>query len=374
MRKLINALALLVAGAISLGACKRDNTGPYSPHINAGTSDGEVVLYSSADTDLVKLITAAFEKDTGIKVKWVGDTEATKNTGLVQRLRAEKDTPRADVWWSSEPFATINLAKEGVFEKYTSAAGEKSIDGGWPAAMRAQDGTWYGFAQRARCVVYNTDRVKSEDVPHTLAALADARFKDRVGMARPRFGTTGGHMAAIAQIHGVDGLRIWLKSMKANGLRLYDGNASVMRAVANGEIHVGLTDTDDVWAGQRQAYPIEIAYEQNDIAANPTASFKPPPETLKIGWGPLVIPNMAALVKGGPNPDNARKLVDYLLSEKVERLLAESDSHNIPLHPKLAAEPAFAKYAIKDPMKISLEQVASLMNEALKVCDEVLRE
>lgn len=363
MRSLTYALGLALVALLTLGVGARHE---------ASAAD-EVVLYSSADTDFVKLIVEAFEKDTGIKVKWVGDTEATKNTGLVQRLRAEKDRPRADVWWSSEPFGTINLAKEGIFEPYTSAAGEKTIDGGWPTEMRAKDSTWYGFAQRARCVVYNTDRVKSEDVPQTLAALADAKFKNRVGIARPRFGTTGGHMAAIAQVHGMEGLRTWLKSMKANGVRLYDGNASVMRAVANGEIHVGLTDTDDVWAGQRQAYPIEISYERNDIAANPTASVKPPPETLKLGWGPLVLPNTVALVKGGPNAENGKKLVDYLLSEKVERLLAESDSHNIPVHPKLAAEPAFAKYAVKDPMKITLEQVAAIMNEALKACDEELK-
>jgi iron(III) transport system substrate-binding protein len=161
--------------------------------------------------------------------------------------------------------------------------------------------------------------------------------------------------------------------MRENGVRVYDGNASVMRAVANGEILVGLTDTDDVWAGQRQAYPIDAAYERNDIAANPTASFEPPPATLKVGWGPLVIPNMAALVKGGPNAANGKKLMDYLLSEKVERLLAESDSHNIPVHPRLAAEPAFAKYAVKDSMDIELERVAAMMEEALKACDEELR-
>lgn len=363
------ARMVVLMSALLVGACGREAPAARG----GGNGKNEVVLYSSADTDFVKLVTAAFEKETGITVKWVGDTEATKNTGLVQRLRTEKDAPRADVWWSSEPFATINLAGEGIFEAYTSGAAEAGMPGGWPAGVRAKDGTWYGFAQRARVVVYNTERVKEEDVPRTLAALTDAKFRDRVGIARPRFGTTGGHMAAIAQIHGIEGLRTWLTALKANGVRVYDGNASVMRAVANGEIVVGLTDTDDVWSGQRNGYPIAAAYERNDIAANPMASFRPPPATLEIGWGPLVIPNMAALVKGGPNPENGRKLVDFLLSEKVERLLAESDSHNIPVRASLAGEPAFAEYAVADPMAIGLERVAGMMGEALRVCDEVLK-
>lgn len=371
MRTAMMGMSMVIMAMMMLTGCTREKN--RSPANAGGTASKEVVLYSSADTDFVKLVTAAFENETGITVKWVGDTEATKNTGLVQRLRTEKDAPRADVWWSSEPFATINLAKEGVFEPYTSESGEKSIVSGWPAEMRGKDGTWYGFAQRARVVVYNTERVNEEDVPYTLAALTHERFKDRVGMARPRFGTTGGHMAAIAQIHGIEGLRTWLTAMKANGVRIYDGNATVMRAVANGEIVVGLTDTDDVWSGQRNGYPIKAAYERNDVAANPTASFEPPPKTLEIGWGPLVIPNMAALVRGGPNAANARRLMDFLLSEEVERILASSDSHNIPVHPTVAADPSFAPYVVTTPMKIELERVAEMMTEALRVCDEVLK-
>lgn len=360
------ASTLLATLASALAACGR--------HADAGAqaSSKEVILYSSADTELIKLVADAFEKDTGIRVKWVGDTEATKNTGLVQRLRAEKDHPRADVWWSSEPFATINLARDGIFDPYTSAS-ETGIEGGWPKAMRDPGGTWYGFARRARVFVYNTERVTPDKVPHTLADLYNPRFKDRVGIARPRFGTTGGHMAAILAQHGEIGLRTFLERLKANGVRLYDGNASVMRAVANGEIHVGLTDTDDVWAGKRNAYPIDLAYERNDPAADPQASWGPPPATLEVGWGPLVIPNMTAVVKGAPNPDNAHRLVDFLLSERVERLLAESESHNIPVRPSLAADPALAKYAVPEPMRVDLAQVASSMERALQICDEILK-
>ena len=57
---------------------------------------------------------------------------------------------------------------------------------------------------------------------------------------------------------GAEGFRSWAQGLKANGLRLYDGNSSVVRAAANGEIDVGLTDTDDVYSGQKQGWPLAM--------------------------------------------------------------------------------------------------------------------
>jgi iron(III) transport system substrate-binding protein len=363
---LLLPLALLV-GLLPAGCTRTDGaTAPSDP-------GKTVVLYSSADPDVAKPIIDAFEKDTGLKVLLVGDTEATKTTGLVQRLLAEKDRPRADVWWSSEPFGTARLAKAGVLGAYTSDAAEKSIKGGWPKGLLATDHTWYAFAQRARVIVYNTDRVKPADVPYTLGDLFDPKFKDRVGMARPQFGTTGGQMAAICHVYGPDALRDWLKRLSAGGLRLYDGNMSIVRAVSQGEIFVGLADADDVYAGKRNAWPVEMVFERNDLANNPGASFGGfgTAASLKVGAGPLVLPNTVSLVKGGPNPENGKRLIDFLLSEKAERILAESESHNIPVHPRLAGE--FARYAASSPMKADLERVAGAMEQALKICAEELK-
>src|SRR5690606_15422723 len=113
--------------------------------------------------------------------------------------------------------------------------------------------------------------------------------------------------AAIAHEHGPDALRAWLRAMAANGVRLYDGNATIVRAIAHGEIDLGLTDTDDVWAAQRNGWPVAMVFERRDEPApsDPAALFS---------RGPLLIPNTIALVRGGPNPDAARRLVDFLLS------------------------------------------------------------
>ena len=84
-----------------LAGCDRSNT-------------AELVLYSSIDEPVASPIIRDFEKQTGIHVRLVTDTEASKSVGLAERLRAEKDHPQADVWWSNELFLTIALADEGL--------------------------------------------------------------------------------------------------------------------------------------------------------------------------------------------------------------------------------------------------------------------
>lgn len=80
----------------------------------------QVVIYTSLDKVFSEPVLEAFEKETGIKVLAVYDSEATKTTGLVNRLIAEKSSPRADVFWNSETGRTIILKQKGVLAKYLS--------------------------------------------------------------------------------------------------------------------------------------------------------------------------------------------------------------------------------------------------------------
>ena len=74
----------------------------------------QVVVYVSVDEHVARPILQEFEERTGIDVLMVGDSESKKTTGLVERLRAEREHPLADVFWSSEAMQTIDLAEDGV--------------------------------------------------------------------------------------------------------------------------------------------------------------------------------------------------------------------------------------------------------------------
>jgi iron(III) transport system substrate-binding protein len=336
---------LLIAYALAAALCGCGEDGP------------SVVLYVSADEHLAREVIERFEQDTGIEVLLVGDTEASKTTGLVERLRAERDAPQADVFWSSEIFMTLDLADEGVLAPHESTAVED-----WPAAWRDPAGRWYGFAARARVIVYATNRVSAADVPDSWTDLDDAEWRGRVVMADPRFGTTGGHLGAMkaywdrAYQPGIYGA--WLIGLQENGVRLLpSGNAGVVRAVADGEADLGMTDTDDVWAAQALGLEVDLVYPRHGVDDIP-------------GTGTLLIPNTVGRVAGGPNADAAGALIDFLLSETVVRMMAESSSRNIPLRPSLAD--VYPESAVPNTLEIDYRRAARSRTKAVEMAMERL--
>jgi iron(III) transport system substrate-binding protein len=63
-----------------------------------------------------------YQRQSGVRVNVVYDTEETKSTGLANRLLAEKGRPQADVFWSNEPVRTLVLKSRGVLTPYQSPA------------------------------------------------------------------------------------------------------------------------------------------------------------------------------------------------------------------------------------------------------------
>src|SRR5687768_17853302 len=74
-------------------------------------------------TTLFRSILKTFEQRTGVRVDAVYDTEETKSTGLANRLIAEKENPRADVFWSNEPVRTLVLKEDRKSTRLNSSAG-----------------------------------------------------------------------------------------------------------------------------------------------------------------------------------------------------------------------------------------------------------
>jgi ABC-type Fe3+ transport system, periplasmic component len=95
-------------------------------------------------------------------------------------------------------------------------------------------------------IVYNTTKVAAADAPRSVFDLADPRWKGQVAIADPRFGSTSFHVAALYAEVGDERADDYFRKLKANEVKIVDGNSVVRDMVARGDVAVGLTDTDDV--------------------------------------------------------------------------------------------------------------------------------
>ena len=272
------------------------------------TPSEEVIVYTSVDDVFARPVAERFEQETGIMVRLVTDTEETKSTGLVNRLVAERERPRADVFWSGDPVRAALLKRQGVSASYRPPSAE-----GLPAQYNDREGHWTGFSARARVLIYNRELVPSGEEPSSIMDLLDPRFEERACLANPLFGTTSMHAAALFEVLGEERASGFFEQFVANGGRIVSSNGEVRRRVAAGDFALGLTDTDDVNVALQEGKPVGVVY--------------PDQETM----GTLIVPNAVVLIEGGPNPSAARRFIDYLLQPETERALAESEAAQMPV-------------------------------------------
>jgi iron(III) transport system substrate-binding protein len=333
-RRSINGLCVLLAGALlafSIGqaACT--------------VPENVVVIYTSRDQLYAEPILKAFEQASGVRVRAVYDTGATKTAGLTNRLLAEKDHPQADVFWNSEIIRTIVLEQAGVLAPYRSPQ-----SAGIPPAYLDNDGYWTGFAARARVIIYNRLLVKESDVPSSIFDLPEEKWKGKVALGTPVLGTMAAHHTALFVKLGDQTARTYFERLKSNQARIVVGNTAVRDAVARGDMPLGLIDTSDAYEAIQSGATVAIVYpDQNGI-------------------GVFVIPNTVALINGGPHSQNGKRLIDFLLQPETERELAFSRSAQIPLRNSIEAPPGLKKLDEIKRMEVDFETVAARLDD---VCE-----
>lgn len=313
---------------------------------NAGR---EVTVYVSTDRVFSEPVLRAYEQRTGVKVNAVYDTEETKSTGLANKLLAEKNRPQADVFWSNEPVRTLVLKKNGVLAPYKSPSAE-----GIPATFKDPEGYWTGFSARSRVIVFNTNLVKSEEAPKSVFDLTDPRWKGQVAVADPRFGSTSFHVAALYAEVGDERAEEFFRGLKSNGVKIVPGNSVVRDMVARGEVKVGLTDTDDVNVALEDKQPVAMVFPDGD------------------GMGVPIMPNMVTLVAGAPHSEAGKKLIDYLLSPEVERMLAQSEAVQIPLREGVEGPKNIPPLSSFKPMTLDYGRAADRVEEVTRRLQPIL--
>ncbi len=294
-RFLLLLLALAVVGGWLLWPFSGDRAGP-------------LVVYCAPDAAVAEKILRDFEARTGTPVTLHFTERGAGFPGLVEQIIREQDAPAGDVFWDNDLLGTLDLQERGLLQPYQSPGHARR-----PAAFKAGDGSWTGFAARQRVIIANTAKIGT--TPPNLGALLPGSDRSRIAFAKPLRGTTLTHYTALWQLWGGERLQAWHHEWHHGGVRECEVNGAVKDLVAEGTCFAGYTDSDEFFAAKDADQAVTMH-----------------PVRLENGKT-LVIPNTVAILRGTKRKNAARRLVDFLLSAETELALARSKARLIPLGP-----------------------------------------
>jgi iron(III) transport system substrate-binding protein len=297
------------------------------------------VVYVSQDRVFAEPILKVFEKASGIAVQAFYDNQDAKTSRVMERLIAEKDNPRADVYWASDPVRAELLSQQGLSQPYRSTNAE-----GIPDQFKNPSANWTGFSARARVILAKSGLAER---PDSLPAYTDPHHRGRAVIANPLQGASAMHMAALFNLWGDERARAFLDAMKRNGVKISASDAESADLVVSGAADFALVDSYHAVSRLRQHHNLEVIF----------------PDQHEGGGGVLLIPNAVLMVRGAPHQRNAQSLIDDLLSKETERRLAFDDCAQIPLHSGIETPPEIRRIEALQVMKVDFPAIARKMPE-----------
>jgi iron(III) transport system substrate-binding protein len=250
----------------------------------------QVVLYTSNEATLNKLVATAFEKETGIAVNVISAGSGV----VIKRLQSEKDRPQGDlVWGISRSLLQTNAE---YFDAYASQH-KNAI----PAEFRDAQDRWIGTNLHLLVVLQNTKALPEAQGPKTWEDLTASKFKGNIAFTDPaNSGSAYSTVTLLVDMWG-GGNAGWGKVEKlfAN-IRMLNRSSLVFQGVGNGEYPLGISLEYAGYLWASNGAPVKVVYPADGT-----------------------IPQMEgiAIIKGGPNNAGARKFVDYVNRKDVREMI-----------------------------------------------------
>jgi len=260
-------------------------------------SAGTLTVYSGRSEELVGPLVPRLEAATGVDL----EVRYGNTAELAVQILDEGDNSPAGLYVAQDAGALGQLANEGRLAPLPEDV-LNLVD----PRFRSPDGLWVGVSGRARVAAYNTDQLVEADLPASVLDLTDERWRGQVGWA-PENGSFQAFITALRVLRGEDVAREWLEGMRDNEVVTFENNGSIVRAVASGEIAIGLVN---------HYYLYEIEAEEGDL---PVANhFFPAGDP-----GSLVNVAGVGIIDGSDQAEQALATIRALLAEPAQRYFAE---------------------------------------------------
>jgi iron(III) transport system substrate-binding protein len=279
--------------------------------IDGAKKEGNLSIYTSAQSDDMGALIAGFEKKYGIKASvWRAGSEKVLQRAVTE-ARGNRFT--VDVVETNGP-ELESMHREKIFQAVKSPHLKNLI----PAAILPH-GEWVGTRLNVFVQAYNTKLVKKEELPKTWDDLLHPRWKGKLGIEAEDQDWLSGVMAELGEARGV---KLFKDMVAANGVSVRKGHTLLTQLVVSGEIPLSLTVYN---------------YKADQLKQKGA-----PIDWFSIGAA-IARPNGIGVAKAAPNPHAAILFYDYELSEEGQRILAGRDF--VPTNTKV--ETAFSKLPLR---------------------------
>lgn len=254
----------------------------------------KLVIYTPHGQDMLRDFVGRYKQahpDVDVQFLDMGSRE------VLERLRAERNRPQADLWWGAAHTTFQTAADENLLAPYRPSWADKV-----PAFARDPQDRWFGIYETPEVIVYNSAAVRAEDAPKDWDDVLDPKWRDKILIRTP---APSDSMRAIfggmiwrfykdtnSPEKGYD----WLRKLDANVHEYTADGTLLMQKMARQEGLISLYNLPDVRLYQEQK-KLPVAYN------------------IPTSGTPVVIDGIA-LVRGAPNGDEAKRFYEFVTTSE----------------------------------------------------------
>jgi iron(III) transport system substrate-binding protein len=308
-----------------------------------------ITVYSSRKEHLIKPLFDEFTDRTGIEVQYITDEAGP----LMERLKAEGQTTRADMFMTVDAGVLWKASQEGLLQSIESSQLEKAI----PSYLRSPRNDWFGLSVRARTIVYSTERVQPQQLS-TYESLADNQWKGRLCLRTAKKIYNQSLVATMIDSLGAERTEAVVKGWVDNlAVPPYASDTQAIEAILANQCDVTLVNT----------YYFGRLLNENPSAK--LAIFWPNQVGEGVaGRGVHVNISGAGVTHHAKNPAAAQKLLEWLASEEAQGNFA-SLNQEYPVNPVVKPSAIVASWGDFKKDQVNVETAGRLQADAVKLMD-----
>jgi iron(III) transport system substrate-binding protein len=300
-------------------------------------ADGKLVIYNAGSPDMGDDLVRAFEA----KYRDIDVEHIRQGSGeIITRVQAEARRPQGDI--------IMAMAKENLDVVYDLLDSYRVKEASaFPNDVKdARGNKYFGFSFNIQAFIINTDRIPLRDAPKSWKDLGDSKFKGEIVMANPALSGS-----AYAQLFQMVGLYGWdhINNVR-RATTFVPSSTLVYTFVGRGEFGIGVTGEGNVFTEKAKGNPVEAVYPSEGTGLRFDAS---------------------GIIKGGPNPRNARIFMDWLTTKEAMTIISQAPHFRRMTRPDVPPPPGLTPTGEIKFFEYDANKASASRNEYLQKFGEI---